>query len=407
MNEKSLIASFIALFAVFVFLAGVSADVDDYSNVHVQVERVSLNVNEPTFVSLEAGETVRVEVWFTSNVYDKDVTVRAELDGNDIDVSSETSEFDVLPNESLRKVLTLELPEELEDELYDDDVTLEIKIDGDDSKLVNDYTLTVKRTPYKMAIKSVSVSQRVEAGENLPINVFLENIGYNDLDDIFVTASIPSLNLRTSDFLGDIVALECDDSDNEFPWDTESLDRFCDEDDEDSVSGRLMLNIPYDVETGIYTLEIEASNDDATSRKVVQIAIENDFDQNVFKSGNSLQIVNPTDKIQGYRVVPEFPASVSKSLVFVSPGATETIIVEPNADGDYSFEVSVFTVKGELVDTMTFSGKAGISSNDNETNPVVILTVILAIIFVVLLIVLIVLIGKKPEKTEEFGESYY
>jgi len=47
------------------------------------------------------------------------------------------------------------------------------------------------------------------------------------------------------------------------------------------------------------------------------------------------------------------------------------------------------------------------TSGTPTANPVVVLTVVLAIIFVVLLIVLLVLIGKKPEKSEEFGESYY
>jgi preprotein translocase subunit SecG len=66
-------------------------------------------------------------------------------------------------------------------------------------------------------------------------------------------------------------------------------------------------------------------------------------------------------------------------------------------------------MKGELVETLTFSGSAGVVADDGETetSPVVILTVILAVIFIVLLIVLIVLIGKKPEKSGEFGESYY
>ena len=40
-------------------------------------------------------------------------------------------------------------------------------------------------------------------------------------------------------------------------------------------------------------------------------------------------------------------------------------------------------------------------------SPIVVLTIILAIIFIVLLVILIVLLGKKPEKQEEFGESYY
>ncbi len=58
---------------------------------------------------------------------------------------------------------------------------------------------------------------------------------------------------------------------------------------------------------------------------------------------------------------------------------------------------------GELVNTFTFSAVEDAS----VTSPIVVLTIILAIVFLVLLVVLIVLIGKKPEKVEEFGESYY
>ena len=59
---------------------------------------------------------------------------------------------------------------------------------------------------------------------------------------------------------------------------------------------------------------------------------------------------------------------------------------------------------GELVSTITFTGSEEVSQ---LASPIVILTIILAIIFLVLLVVLIVLVTKKPEKAEEFGESYY
>ena len=90
-----------------------------------------------------------------------------------------------------------------------------------------------------------------------------------------------------------------------------------DDDYEDTVSGSLYLEIPQDAKSGIYTLEVSASNDDATSKKTIQIVVDNDFDSTVFKSGNSLWIVNPTNNVLGYRIVPESPASVSESVVFV------------------------------------------------------------------------------------------
>jgi preprotein translocase subunit SecG len=48
-----------------------------------------------------------------------------------------------------------------------------------------------------------------------------------------------------------------------------------------------------------------------------------------------------------------------------------------------------------------------LKAEGKAVNPIVVLTVVLAIIFLVLLVVLIVLIGRKPQKSEEYGESYY
>jgi preprotein translocase subunit SecG len=62
-------------------------------------------------------------------------------------------------------------------------------------------------------------------------------------------------------------------------------------------------------------------------------------------------------------------------------------------------------MNGDVVESFTFSSTEDVKASMSD--PVVVLTVILAIVFVVLLIVLIVLIGKKPEKSEDFGESYY
>lgn len=402
MNTKNILVSFLAVFAVM-FLVGVVSSVEGYTIDYVTVDD---GVN-----TIEAGQTVTVEVWFTAgpNTYDQDVTVEATIDADDFEVSAETREFDVRPGDKFKKSLRLEIPEELDDKLFDDEVVLEIEIRGDDYRESGELVLSVKRFPDNVAIRAISSPQTVSAGENFPVDVVLKNIGYNDLDDLYVTARISALNVERSAYFGDIVALECDDNDDdEFPWSETALDRKCNEDDEDTVTGRLFLEVPYGVPAGVYTLEVVAENDDATSTKTVQVVVENEFESTVFKSGNSVWLVNPTNAVMGYRIVPESPASVSESIVFVPAGASKTVEVSPNTEGEYEFGVKVFTLKGELVDTVMFSGNmVAEGTDDGETNPIVILTVVLAIIFIVLLIVLIVLIGKKPEKSGEFGESYY
>ena len=154
--------------------------------------------------------------------------------------------------------------------------------------------------------------------------------------------------------------------------------------------------MPFDVEPGIYTLDVEVSNDDFDAKKSKQIIVENDFPNKVVKAGNDLIIVNPTSKLKIYKVV--FPEA--EQFVTVEAGSSKTVAVNPTSE---EYAVNVLDMNGELVDSFTFASTV----DDSVTSPIVILTIILAIVFLVLLVVLIVLIGKKPERTEEFGESYY
>ena len=244
----------------------------------------------------------------------------------------------------------------------------------------------------------MTADQELKAGETFPVEVVVKNTGYYDLRDVYVTVSVADLGIEKTGYFDDLFAMDgVNDKAND------------DDDYDDTVSGSLYLEIPQDAKSGIYTLEVSASNDDTTSKKTIQIVVDNDFDSTVFKSGNSLWIVNPTNNVLGYRIVPESPASVSESVVFVPAGSSAEVAVMTNAEGEYNFDVNVFAMNGDLVETVNFTGEDGTSNTEDSdtTDPIVILTVILAIIFVVLLVVLIVLIGKKPEKSGEFGESYY
>ena len=427
MNTKKLLVSFLMIASVLVLASAiVSATVTDYDITQVTVDGIEVDTGVDNTVSVTAGELVTVKVWFTSNVYDTDVTVEAELEGDKVDSKATVRVAPVEENDTRKATLTLKVPYELKDELKDT-ITLNIKIDGKDSKAEKeDIELRVQRVEYNADIKSISAPQSVDAGETFPVDIVLKNIGYNNLDDIYVTASIPALALKSSAYLGDIVALECDEDDDEdFPWSEDTLERNCDEDDADTVAGRLFLKLPFELEPGIYALEVEVTNDDTTSNKVVQIAVNNDFTSNVIVTSTSktvavgenaeynLLLVNPTDKVKVYRVVTESSGSLSsnadEAVVAVPAGASKTVIVTAKADaeGDYNFNVNVFSGE-KLLDTVTLKAKVeGSKKTATVSNPVVVLTVILAIIFLVLLIVLIVLIGKKPEKSEEFGESYY
>jgi len=421
MNAKNILVSFLTIVTALFLVATVSAT--ETCPVPQDPSEITDGITDGMMVSVDgmwteagipsviAGETITVKVWFTSNVYDTDVTIDAEIEGQKVDAKASTTPFDVECGIMYKKTLTIKVPYELKDELSDF-ASLNIEIDGKDYKTtLESINLRIQRPSYNVAIKSVSVDQTVKAGESFPVEIVLKNIGYDNLDDLYVTARISALGIEKSGYFGDLVALECDNHDNGVDVNGDGsvdLERTCHDDSTDTVSGKLSLSVPYNVKAGTYSLEVEVKNDDTTSTKTAQIVVGNDFEKTVFKSGNSVWIVNPTDNVVGYRVIAESPASVSDSVVFVPAGASKTITVDPNAKGEYSFNVNVFSMTGELVDSIEFAGSTTAGTSDkSETNPIVILTVILAIIFIVLLIVLIVLIGKKPEKSGEFGESYY
>ncbi|MCK4553312.1 hypothetical protein KAT80_03850 [Candidatus Pacearchaeota archaeon] len=406
MNTKNLMVPFVAIVTALFLVATISAytynvtgDLADIYDVKID----GLSADNLDDISVIAGETITVKVYFTSAEDASDVRIKAEIEGDKVDVDDRTESFDVEEDKRYRKTLTLKVPYELKDELSEN-ITLNIKVwNGDFKSEIEDITLRVQRPTYNADLKSVSVAQTVEAGESLPVDIVLKNLGYNELDDLYVTVSMSALGIEKTSYFGDLVSIEVED------------------DDEDSASGRLYLNIPYDAEEGVYTLEVEVSNDDTVNSVIKQIVVKNDFADNVIVStyensvavgedaSYDLIVVNPTNKLKVYRIVTEssngLSSTTEQAVVAVPAGSSKTVVIIANADseGEYNFDVNVFSGE-ELVSKVTLNLKA---EGSKVTNPIVVLTVILAIIFAVLLIVLIVLVTRKPEKSEEFGESYY
>ncbi len=422
MNTKNILVSFQAIVIALLLVATVSAtELADPSNVIIKVDGIEVSDN----VAVIAGETVDVKVYFTSEQNAPDVRIKASIEGDKLDVSEVTSSFDVEEGKRYSKTLTLKVPYELKDVLSDD-LSLSVKIwNGDYKTEYEDIALRVQRPTYNADVKSVNVPQNIEAGDNIPVDVVLKNIGYNDLNDVYVTASISELGLKETSYFGDLVAIECDEDDDAVENYGVDIDRKCNEDDQSTMSGRLYLEVPYSVKEGIYTLEVEVTNDDATSKITKQITVSNNIADSVIATSTrksatvgesaeyNLLIVNPTDRVQVYRIVTEsnsdLSSSVDEAVVAVQAGSSKTVKITASAktEGEYNFNVDVLS-GNDLVNSVVLSLKAEKGSLASEKNsPIVILTVILAIIFLVLLVVLIVLIGKKPEKSEEFGESYY
>lgn len=411
MNTKNLLVSFLAVASLLLLVATVSA-AELADNVEIKVDGTTTavyiggNLTQLNNVSIVAGESVAVKVTFTALENDTDVTFEAELEGQKVKASEISPVFDIESGKTYSKTVVLEVPFELRDDLSDD-LELNLVLDGRDHETeINDITVRVQRPSYDPEIKSVTVDQSISAGETFPVDIVLKNMGYNELNDLYITIKIPQLGLEKSAYFGDLAPIEnCDGDCNE----------------EDTVSGRLYMTIPYGISPGVYSLEIEVKNDDTSLTASKQITLSNDFVDNVIVTSTSATvdagkdavysflIVNPTNQVQVYKIVvgssSGVSADVSESVVAVPAGSSKTIEVTANAEdaGEYTFSVNVFA-NDQLAKTIAFSLK---SEKDSSIDPIVILTIVLAIIFIVLLIVLIVLIARKPEKSEEFGESYY
>jgi len=397
MNTKNLMVSFCTI-AIALFLVGFAGAAQLATIDSVEVNGVNTSEYD---VAVIAGDTLNIEVLFTALADNSNVRIEAELTGTKVDVSEKTAFFDVEAGHTYPKSIKLTLPYELKD-VPSGDFTLNVRIWNSENESEYSSVLRIQRPSYNADIMSIEVSQTVVAGEILPVDVVLKNIGYNDLDDTYVTVSIPALGIEKTSYFGDIIAIE--DSDND-----------------DVVRGRFYLRIPYDAKEGIYTIEAEASNDDLNIVESEKIIVKNDFSngniivtsfRKIVATGQdaeySFMIVNPTNQLKVYQIVTESGGNLytraNTAVVAVPAGTSKTVIVTANAanEGEYTFNVNVLS-GNELEGIVTFS----LSAEGKKSNPIAVLTVILAIVFLVLLVVLIVLLGKKPQKTEEFGESYY
>ena len=397
MNTKNILVSFL-LIASVLFLASVVSAVS-VNQMGTTSESVKVNDIEvypgTTSVSVDAGDTITVKVQFTADNGSatwesaSDVRVKVTLEGEKNDVVAVTPNFSVIDGKTYTKSLTLKVPSDFQNDNLNENLDMDVKIWNSDEvdTEISGIVLELQRPSYDVAIKSIMTSATVGAGQLLPVDVVLKNVGFNDLEDMYVTASIPDLKLSKQVFFGDLVNVANEDDE--------------DEDNKNTVSGRLYLEIPYNVQSGTYTLEVTAENEETSSTMTKEISVGNGFPSIAIKSGNDLTLLNPTNQLKVYTLKYED----TETSVVVPASSSKTVTIQVPTSGEYSFDVAVLS-GDQLVDSVNFRG-TGSSATPSITSPVMILTIILAVVFLVLLVVLIVLITKKPQKTEEFGESYY
>jgi hypothetical protein len=380
----------------------------EINNIEVNGVRYTDFATVPT-TGVFAGDIVPVRVTFTGLVAEDEVRIVARVLGEP-GFSEVTERFDVLQGSTYSRLLNLAVPFDIDpNEKFTLEISIESNAQEGDSVQIE---LEVQRTSYELEVLFVEMAENVKAGETVPVDVVIKNRGRHEAEDTFVRVSIPALGVSRTVFLEDLSAV--DQGGSTTP------------DKEDSEFGRIFLKIPSRAAAGVYNVEIEAFNSDSSTivtKKVViggasQVStVIAGSNSKTFAAGEdrtySMTIVNAGNSIEIYQLVlesnPELKVELDESIVAVPAGSSRTVqfTVSASEDGRHDFAVNVHS-NGELVKREAYvanvEGNAGIGGTGNAA---VLLTVILAIVFVVLLIVLIVLLTRKPEKSEEFGESYY
>lgn len=421
--KKAILVSIIAVIALLT-LTFVSADTGDLTD-YWEVDIDGTSVTPIHTVGVEAGETIPIEITFKAIDCAEDAWVKAEIEVDDEEIEDRTSRFDLIEESWYTKRLTLQLPDKIEDRT--DEITLTITITDGDEKDELEYTIMLQRETYDLGVLDVEMPFETEAGSVIAVDVVLKNWGSQNLEDVFVKASIPDLGVSKKVYFGDMdPSDECEDYKDECGEDESCYHNYCDSDGQDAAERRVYLTIPTSASSGVYDVEIEAYNSDSSTNLKRSLIISGKEDAtNVLTGATSknldigeevtydIVIVNSGSNMKVYTLTPE---QISGLIVDVDPvitvpaDASRTVRVRVKAtesaeEGTHLVKINVES-DGELIQQANLSANVE-KGTAQVANSVVVLTIVLVIIFVVLLIILIVLLTKRPATMETEETSYY
>ncbi|MBI2110698.1 hypothetical protein HYT51_02865 [Candidatus Woesearchaeota archaeon] len=274
MNLKLGIVMFFLAFLVMPFVAAQNYRIDI-----VEVDGVVATATNTVFV--ERGETAAIEVWFTGigPTEVDDARIKARIGGYEHGEIEDVSEiFTVETNVSYRKVLRLEIPEDIE--IKEDGYILHVEIFDSDDELEAEYNLGIREKRHSLNIRDVIFSPgslEVEAGKMLFASVRVENLGERKEEDIKVTMKVPELGLSTSTYIDELTTEERENDER---------------DEETSASSdELVLRIPENAD-GTYDLIIEVE----------------------YNRGNTVEKKEYSLNVQGKAVAPEEKAELTVSV---------------------------------------------------------------------------------------------
>ena len=416
MKTKPLFGFFLALFTVALVASVAGAASLQLIGFNVEVDDTELGFAGQSIV---AEDVLPLEVRFTADENASNVEVSAWIRGFRSETRVDKQIDDLVEGETslLPTRLSVVVPSDLDDDdnklTTGRDMTLVVRVESDSGSYEEEFTLSAQRQSHDLDLLLVEFDSVTKVDSTLPVSVVVKNLGRHEEDDTFVTVSIPALGISKTSFFEDLFPVDvCDD------------DGDCDR--SDSRERRIFLSIPNGVAPGIYDVKVTAVSDDAETTviktlSIVGTPVEGQVLANpagkTFGVGQTatyeMILVNSGNKIAIYNLVSEagdaLTVSLSDTLTTVPAGSSKTVLVNVKANREGTFNFGVTAVSDGFSETAQYTATVDRQSRNSisGTSNVVALTVVLAIIFVVLLIILIVLLTRRPEKSEEFGESYY
>ncbi|MDP3918799.1 MAG: hypothetical protein Q8Q35_02760 [Nanoarchaeota archaeon] len=410
----------------------VSADSDLYDITEIAVDGITVwedSVTLDVATGVELDNELEIEVYIdgtgmdTDACYDIDtgydcpidVKVKVWLGGyeyDDIEVTSAT--FDIEPGVSYRRTLTLELPEDMdveEDNLY----TLYVEVFDDENDERASVDLFTERPRHSLKVQDVVYDSSVDAGDMLPVEVRIENLGETKEEDIRVDVSLV-------DAEGNVVASDAEYLDELAAWELDN------EDEESSESIDLLLSLGDNLKTGSYDLVVELSYNrghdslelkssvyltgveeeevvegvEAPKGPRVTITLSSD-DLDVVAGEDAtftLTFLNTGDRAESFTVdvqgISQWAESaVSPSSVLVDAGQTKdvtvSLAVDESASGINGFSVLVLNQQGRLIKDVSMSAEVaeadvGLLSDSGSMLKVGFIALIVLVIIVGLII---------------------
>lgn len=410
MNKKFVLGFLIAVMSVVVLAMNASAGSLNVTVNHVEVDGTTISGDNAVI----AGDTIPVSFELIAEENATGVEVSAWILSFKSETEVSKSFADLIEGRNYNKVrLAVPIPSDLdEDEATERELTLVIRIESDEGSFEGEYTLQAQRQSHNLDFLLVDMDSTADVGSSVPISVVIKNMGRHEEENTIVTVKVPELGISRSAFFEDLSPIDsCDDSEEDN----------CDE--ADARERKLFLNIPTNAKAGTYKVEITAKSEEAESSVVKQLTVIGapvegkvlaNPSSKTFALGEEavyeLVLVNSGNKIAIYNIAPSqsdaLSISLSDSVATVPAGSSKVVKISAKANREGTFGFSVTATSENFSETANYTATVQGKTIATSSN-VVLLTIVLAIVFVVLVVILIVLLTRKPQKSEEFGESYY